>query len=93
VDLDQIMVNSKGDATVATSTIEALEAIRVLQQNFQKTETCLKQFKEAGKLFGDTEKKMDEKLQAPQIVEHKHRDEKWPKISTFVQPFPHTTST
>jgi hypothetical protein len=53
------MAGTKADAIG-----EALEAIRTLQSNFQSTEVRLQRVEEASKCFGETQQKMDDKIDA-----------------------------
>jgi hypothetical protein len=56
------MADNKGDASVVPSVSEAFEVIRDSQSSFQSTEARLRKVEEAGKYFGETQQKMDEKL-------------------------------
>jgi hypothetical protein len=55
------LTTSKGDSSAGT-TAEMLEAFRALQQNFQRTEVRLQHEEEASRVFGTTQKLMDEKI-------------------------------
>jgi predicted DNA-binding protein YlxM (UPF0122 family) len=54
---------TKGDSSVPTIAND-MDIIRTLQANFQRTESRLKKVEEARKIFGETQQKMDEKMDA-----------------------------
>jgi hypothetical protein len=56
------MAQHIGDAVAPLSAVEVTEAIQLLQISVQSTDTRLKRVEEAGKVFGDTQRLMDENL-------------------------------
>jgi hypothetical protein len=56
------MAQHIGDAVAPLSAVEATEAIQLLQIRVQSTDARLKRVEEAGKVFGDTQRLMDENL-------------------------------
>jgi hypothetical protein len=56
------MAATKGDSAGVPSFSDAFEAIRILQLNVQSIDARLKRVEEAGLIFWETQKKMDDKL-------------------------------
>jgi hypothetical protein len=56
-----IIAASKSDSVAALHT-ETMEGIRSLQQSLQQTYAHFHKVEEVGKIFGETQKKMGEKL-------------------------------
>jgi hypothetical protein len=55
-------ITPKGDSPTVPLVGQAFEAIQILHQSFRSTEVRLKKVEEASKFFGETQRKMDDKL-------------------------------